>query len=155
MRLPISHRLPSPLPWRARAPVPRTWLPTDLHPLTCHPKTCLTLPWKGGGGGCLRHWGGFHSGVCLSGHLQGEVTRGATVHNSYRGLWFGRGEVGWVGLTVDRWGGWWKQLGGTTVLVVAQLRQWPKTNKLLSHWAFGLTSWSEATIGGMLSFPRI
>lgn len=28
-----------------------------------------------------------------------------------------------------RWDDWLKQLGGTTVLVVAQLLQWPKTNK--------------------------
>lgn len=45
----------------------------------------------------------------------------------------------------DKWDGWLKQMGGTTVLVVAQLLQGPKTNKVSSHWAFGSTSWSEAT----------
>lgn len=35
---------------------------------------------------------------CLSGHLQGEMTRGAKVQNSYKGFRFGRGsdELGGV-----------------------------------------------------------
>uniref|UniRef100_A0A3Q3FNH5 Dystroglycan 1 n=1 Tax=Labrus bergylta TaxID=56723 RepID=A0A3Q3FNH5_9LABR len=103
-------------------------------PPTCPPKTGVTLLSWGGGRKRLRNCDGFHPDVRLSGLQQGEMTKGAKV-NTVTGDYGGGGAaVRWVGFSVDKWGIWLEQLGGTTFLVEAQLLQWPKTNKLSSHW---------------------
>uniref|UniRef100_A0A3Q3MIX6 Dystroglycan 1 n=1 Tax=Labrus bergylta TaxID=56723 RepID=A0A3Q3MIX6_9LABR len=113
---------------------PKNMTPYRSPPPTCPPKTGVTLLSWGGGRKRLRNCDGFHPDVRLSGLQQGEMTKGAKV-NTVTGDYGGGGAaVRWVGFSVDKWGIWLEQLGGTTFLVEAQLLQWPKTNKLSSHW---------------------